>query len=51
MFKVIIIVILEADLRLLCRRRRERDDAGEVIPATEEVELYPCEEGEEGECV
>jgi hypothetical protein len=46
LLEVVVIVVLEVDARAFRRRlrRRQRDNRREVIPATEQIQLYPREQ-------
>jgi hypothetical protein len=48
-FVTIVFVVLELYFGALLGRRRQRNDAGEIVSASQKVELDACEESEEGE--
>lgn len=48
---VVVVAVFKADFAAFLRWGGEEDDAREVVPAAEEVELYAGEEGEEAEGV
>ena len=49
--EVIVVMVLQADRRGIGRGRGQRDDAGQVVPTAEEVELDSGEDGQQREGV
>ena len=49
--KIIIVMVLEADSRCVCRRVRQRDNARQVVSTAKKVELDPSEDGQKGKGV
>jgi hypothetical protein len=51
MLQIIVITILKIDRGLIRGVRSKRDNAGEVIPAAEEIQLNAGQKGKEGQRV
>ena len=49
--KIVIVMVLEANCRCICRRVCQRDDARQVVSTAKKVELDPSKDGQKGKGV
>jgi len=49
--RVIIVMVLKADSRCVCRGCCQRDHARQVVPSAQQVELNPRKDGQKGQGV